>query len=137
MYSMCVRGEINYDRYQVENMFISTRIIISMGDTLHSYTCYVCALRVDAIIFSARLEGPPEAERTTKCERSEPPLNVNGNFISPLYNIIYIALGELRGVLHRRFCQPARCAFIFTLRNITLGGYLDTCRTFTAHGMAF
>ena len=69
-------------------------------DTLHSYTCYVCALRVDAIFFSARLEGPPEAERTTKCERSEPPLNVNGNFISPLYNIIYIALGELRGVLY-------------------------------------
>ena len=26
----------------------------------------------------------------------------------------------------------ARCAFIFALRNIVLGGYLDTFRTFTA-----
>ena len=44
------------------------------------------------------------------------------------------ALGERRPVLHRRFCQfiePvtfARCVFIFALRNITLGGYLDTRR---------
>ena len=29
-----------------------------------------------------------------------------------------------------------RYAFIFALRNITLGGYLDTRRTFTAQPMA-
>ena len=44
------------------------------------------------------------------------------------------ALDEQRRVLHRQFCQfiePVmfvRWVFIFALRNITLGGYLDTCR---------
>ena len=50
------------------------------------------------------------------------------------YNILEkaTALGEGRRVLHRRFCQLVElvtfvhCTFIFALRNIALGGYLDT-----------
>ena len=39
------------------------------------------------------------------------------------------ASGERRRVLHRRprICMPKHCTFIFALRNIALGGYLDTC----------
>ena len=66
-------------------------------------------------------------------------------FVIVYYNFLFFitskmqASGERRGVLHRRprICMPndliepvtfARCAFIFSLRNIALGGYLDTRR---------